>query len=103
MLPSLSHSGRRLHSLLKWVDLVSEGCRRWHFLPFWPQPREPSLSKPPFRQERTCRHIPTDVRYGVMLSKWQAQTGITNLDKSPTHSQVKWDKQALAQGDGFGA
>ena len=30
-------------------------------------------------------HIPTDVQYEVMLSQWQAQTGVTNLDNKALH------------------
>jgi len=40
-------------------------------------------------------HIPTDVQYEVMLSQWQAQTGLTDLDNFPTHSQAQWDKPLL--------
>jgi len=32
-----------------------------------------------------------------MLSQWQAQTGVTNLDNFPTHSQVQWDKPLLKE------
>src|SRR6218665_540521 len=94
MLPSLNHSGHRLHSLLKFGGL---GIRRVSSLALPAFLASAAGTLPLQSLILVGTHIPTDVQYEVMLSQWQAQTGVTDLDNFPKHSQAHWDKPLLKE------